>query len=235
MALDDPGFVHRQYASTDRLQTRASVWRDDLSSPSPHDVALGALAALPTTRLLEAGCGTGVFAARCMSELGCEVTALDLSPAMVEAARARGVPAVVGDVEHLPFPDASFDAVVAAWMLYHVRHLDRGLAQISRVLRPGGRLVAVTNGEEQLAELWSALGAPAPRPSFSRESGEAALRPWFRSVVRHDLRSTALFPDRASVAAYLGSIGLEADPGRLARLPEPFRARGTPTVFIADR
>jgi SAM-dependent methyltransferase len=235
MALDDPAFVRRQYASADRLLTRSSVWRDDPASPSPHDVAMAALADLPARRLLEVGCGTGAFAARCVAELGCDVTALDLSPAMVEATQARGVPAVVGNVEDLPFGDGSFDAVAAAWMLYHVPHLDRGLAEVSRVLRPGGRLVAITNGDQQLSELWSAIGASAPRASFSRESGESRLRPWFGAIVRHDLRSTALFPDRASVAAYLGSIGVEVAPGRLARLPEPFTARGTPTVFVADR
>ncbi len=235
MALDDPAFVRRQYACTDRLATRSSVWRDDPASPSPQDVAIAALAALPTRRLLEVGCGTGAFAARCLAELGCDVTALDLSPAMVEATLARGVSAVVGTVEDLPFADGSFDAVVAAWMLYHVPRLDRGLREISRVLRPRGRLVAITNGDEQLAELWSAIGESAPRVSFSRENGEPQLRPWFGAVVRRDLRSTAVFPDRVSVAAYLDSIGVEADPGRLARLPEPFTARGTPTVFVADR
>lgn len=152
-----------------------------------------------------------------------------------EAARARGVPTVAGTVEELPFADGSFDAVLAAWMLYHVPDLERGLAEISRVLRPGGRLVAITNGDEQLSELWSAIGAPAPRPSFSRENGEARLGPWFTTVARRDLRSTAVFPDRASVAAYLGSVGQAVEPGLLASLPEPFTARGTPTVFIADR
>ena len=84
-------------------------------------------------------------AARASSPSGCRassaprVTFVDLSQRMVELARARGIAdAHVGDVQELPFADASFDTVVAAWMLYHVPDLDRGLAEIARVLEPGG-------------------------------------------------------------------------------------------------
>ena len=62
---------------------------------------------------------------------------VDVSPRMVELARARGVDARVGDVQELPFDDGSFDCAVAAWMLFHVPDLDRGLAELARVLRPG--------------------------------------------------------------------------------------------------
>ena len=48
--------------------------------------------------------------------------------------QARGVHAVIGDVQELPFPDADFDCAVAAWMLYHVPDLDRGIAELARVL-----------------------------------------------------------------------------------------------------
>ncbi len=235
MALDDPDFVRRQYASTDRLSTRASVWQDQPSSPSPQDLALAALAELPIGRLLEVGCGNGAFAARCQGELGCQVVALDLSEAMVEAARALGVAAIVGNVEALPFAAESFDAVVAAWMLYHVPDLDRALSEIHRVLRPGGRLVAITNGDDHLAGLWSAVGGSRLPSSFSRENGERILGDRFRAVARLDLVSRAVFPDRATIEAYVCSIDAPAPPDRLARLPEPFVAHGTPTVFIADR
>lgn len=235
MTLDNPDYVHRQYASTARLATRASVWRDDPNAPSPHDIVLAALAAVPTRRLLEVGCGSGAFASRCREALGCEVLAVDISDAMVESARAKGVDAVVGTVEALPYPDGSFDAVVAAWMLYHVRDLDRGLSEIARVLRPGGRLVAITNGEGHLSELWSAIGRASPVPSFSRRNGARLLAPWFGRVTQRDLASTAHFPDRASVAAYLGSVDVAVDPARLEGLPEPFESHGEPTVFIADR
>ena len=69
---------------------------------------------------------------------------------MVELAKERGLDARLGDVQNLDFPDAGFDAVVAAWMLYHVPDLDRALGECARVLRPGGTFLAVTNSADDL-------------------------------------------------------------------------------------
>ena len=111
-----------------------------------------------------------------MAELGAEVVALDVSERMVELARGRGVDARVGDVQALPFADASFDTVVAAWMLYHVPDLDRGLAEIARVLAPGGQLVAVTNSELHLDEARARCGVSmVGRMPFNRDNGEEIL------------------------------------------------------------
>src|SRR6185312_15819949 len=135
-----------------------SVWQPGPDGRTPQDVALSLLAAAAPGRLLEAGCGTSALAARCASELRCEVTALDASPEMVRTTRTHGIDAVTGDVQELPFPDGAFDCAVAAWMLYHMPDLDRGMAELARVLRPGGRLVASTNSLDNMRELWSLVG-----------------------------------------------------------------------------
>ncbi len=75
---------------------------------------------------------------------------------MVELTRARGVEAVVGDVQDLPFADGQFDCVVAAWMLYHVPDLDRGAVRGPACPPARGPLVAV---DEQRGEPQGALGA----------------------------------------------------------------------------
>ena len=234
MRLDDQDFVRGQYHSPERLETRISVWQPGPDGRAPQDVALSLLAAAAPARLLEVGCGTGALAARCTAELGCEVVALDASAEMVRATRARGIDAVIGDVQELPFPDGAFDCAVAAWMLYHVPDLDRGVAELARVLRPGGRLVAITNGRESLAELYDLTGGARRDSSFSSENGADVLRRHFARVERHDVEVRAVFADRAAAAAYLETLErgdlaarLPADMGRLV-------ARGAPAVFAAD-
>ena len=89
-------------------------------------------------RVLEVGCGWGELAEWIARDTGAEVVAVDLSPRMVELARERGVDAGSPTCRQLLFADGEFDLVVAAWMLYHVPELDRGLGELARVA-PSGR------------------------------------------------------------------------------------------------
>lgn len=234
MRLNDEDFVRDQYGSTAKLEVRISVWQPDAGGRSPQDVALAALAEVRPARLLEVGCGTGALAARCAAELGCEVVALDSSPEMVAATRALGIEAVVGDVQRLPFGDTAFDVAVAAWMLYHVPDRDRAIGEVARVLRPGGRLVAITTGRDHLAELWRLVGAEKYESSFSRENGREQLERHFDHVERHDVHSRAVFADRASAASYLVTLERGALSERLPEFGEPFVARGAVAVFVAS-
>ena len=234
MRLDDEEFVRGQYRSPERLETRISVWQPGADGRTPQDVALAHVAAAAPGRLLEVGSGTGAFAARCLAELGCDVVALDASAEMVRATQARGVHAVIGDIQELPFPDADFDCAVAAWMLYHVPDLDRGVAELARVLRPGGRLVAITNGRESLRELYELVGGERRDSAFSSENGAEVLGRTFARVERYDVAVAAVFADRDAAAAYLETLD-RAD--LAARLPEGMGrlvARGAVTVFVAE-
>src|SRR5436190_4598833 len=144
MKIDDPELVRREYETERPLAIRNRVFREFVRGTDPESVVVAAVAEATPGRVLEVGCGTGELAARVSAELGCEVVAIDLSPRMVQLARERGLDARIGDVQELAFADGEFDAVIAAWMLYHVPDLDRGLSEIQRVLRPVGRLVAAT-------------------------------------------------------------------------------------------
>jgi SAM-dependent methyltransferase len=155
---------------------------------------------------------------------------------MVELARARGVDARVADVQELPFEDGEFDVAVAAWMLYHVPDLDRGLAELARVLVAGGRLVAVTNGERNLRELWETLGPNAEREHpFSCEDGAEALERHFARVERREAIGHVTIPTRVVAHQYVAASFARSN---LAdRLPEegwPLRATRTSCIFVAD-
>jgi SAM-dependent methyltransferase len=133
--------------------------------------------------VLEVGCGPGdLWRTNADRIPPIELTLSDLSPGMVAAARAA-----VGDVAAhyveasagaLPFADADFDVVVANHMLYHVPERPQALRELLRVLRPGGRLVASTNGTRHLVELAGVVGLDGPRgfERFGLENGADQLR-----------------------------------------------------------
>ena len=236
--LNDPDLVAREYESEERfLDRRLDRWCDFGDGADPRDVAIEALREVSPRRVFEAGPGPGEFAERVAHELGADVTAVDVSPRMVELTRARGVAAHVGTVEELPFPDGSFDCAVANWMLYHVADLDRGLAEIARVLRPGGRLVAIGNSREHMRELW-ALVEGEDEAAFCAENGAELLAPHFERIERRDARWTAVFPTREALRGYLAAYEVLEGPELAARadeLPAPFQVTGFNVVFVADK
>ena len=115
-----------------------------MEGPNSDDWTFDAIGERDPRRVLEVGCGWGELSERVQRETEADVTAFDLSERMAGLARARGVRAFVADVQALPFPDRSFDVVVANAVLYHVPDLDQGLAEVARVLTDDGALVAIT-------------------------------------------------------------------------------------------
>jgi SAM-dependent methyltransferase len=232
--LDDPAYVRAQYATEDGLAARKSVY-EHVTGSDARQLALEAVAEARPERVLEVGCGEGELAARLVAELGVELVALDQSPRMVELARGRGVDARVGDVQELPFPDGSFDVVVAAWMLYHVPSLDLALSEIARVLVPGGRLVAPTNHADHLHEMFALAGAARWELPFGGENGERLLRRFFAHVERRDADGTVTFTSADAIRRYLeSSERLAGSAANVPELDEPLVARRRPVVFVAD-
>jgi len=235
--LDDPALVAEEYADESRLRRRASAYTGEATALDARVPAVAAVVAAAPRRILEVGCGWGELAEWLARETRAEVVATDLSPRMVELARERGVDARLADVQDLPFGDGEFDVVVAAWMLYHVPDLDRALSQLARVLRPGGRLVAVTNARFHLMELRDLVGSGPSTLSFARETGEELLAPHFAQIRREDVDGHIEFADRAEVEEYVrASISMSPFVGNLpAAVDEPFRAGRANSIFIAEK
>ena len=232
--IDEPAFVRAQYETEDNLRARKSAYLN-AEGDDPRGFAFEAVAEAVPRRVLEVGGGEGELAERIRGELGAEVIAIDQSERMVEIQRSKGIDARVGDVEELPFADGEFDVVVAAWMLYHVPDLDRALAEIARVLKPGGRLVAVTNAIDHLQELWDLARRETSlrRFTFRSENGEESLRRHFASISRRDARGWTTMDEEAvrrfgASWADLGSL-VTAGP-----LDEPLRVRRHSTIFVAE-
>ena len=231
--IDDPQLVREQYENERNLYARAALWRD-LQGPDAREVLCDTIAACRPRHALEVGGGDGWLAARIQDELGCEVTLVDQSERMVELATARGLDARLGDVQRLEFDDATFDTVVAAWMLYHVKDIDRGLAEIARVLEPGGRLVALTNSRRHCEEVFDLIAYPqsAREWTFRAENGEELLRPHFPSVERRDLVGVATVHDRETLVNYQRSMMTLTQPVP-AEVELPLRVHARCTIFVA--
>jgi ubiquinone/menaquinone biosynthesis C-methylase UbiE len=108
------------------------------------------------TRILNIGIGDGAFEARAVA-LGADVHALDPVAATVERTRAKlglGEKARVGYSQALPFPDAHFDLVVVSEVLEHLEEkvLHASLAEVQRVIKPGGHVIGTVPARERLTD-----------------------------------------------------------------------------------
>ena len=232
MTLSDPEVVRAEYADESAFVQRVTYRWAVYEGPDPREHALLALLEAHVGRLLDAGCGTGEFAERAARVLGCEFFGVDQSERMAELTRARGIDARVADVRALPFGDGTFDAVAATWMLYHLPDLDEGLRELARVLRPGGRLVALQNDESHLVALWGR------DESGFQQACEEALRRYFVRVERRDVRGAATFATREALRGYLE--GFTRLHGRDERVRAdafefPFRATCHSVVLVAEK
>ena len=104
-----------------------------------------ALAPRPGEKALDLAAGTAVSTVE-LARDGTWCVAADFSQGMLRAGLHRAVPKVAADALHLPFADASFDAVTISFGLRNVADPDAGLAELARVTRPGGRLVVCEFG-----------------------------------------------------------------------------------------
>lgn len=119
----------------------------DVFSPATNELIIDIFARLsglpPGSRVVDLGCGSGVFT-HLLKRRGYRSAGVDLSPRLIQTARAkfRDIDFQVGDIEHLHFDDASFDGVLLSGVLHHLPERSRCAAEVSRILKPGGRFVA---------------------------------------------------------------------------------------------
>ena len=175
--------------------------------------ALAAAAAVrPGDRVLDAACGTGDLALADLRAGAAAVTALDFSPRMLERARrkSRDVEWIEGDLLALPFADASFDAATIGFGIRNVADLDGALAELRRVLRPGGRLAVleITRPRGRLAlplGLWFERVVPLLGRLVPGSGGAYSYLP----------ASVARFPPPEELAALLERAGFAGVSTRL--------------------
>jgi len=187
----------------------------ELEPAAHHVVALAGLASGET--VLDLACGTGNAAIEA-ARAGAQVTGLDAAPRLVDVARARaaaaGVPAtfVVGDAQELPFADASFQCVLSVFGVIFVPDPPRAIAEIVRVLEPGGRA---------LVSAWRPEGPVQAMVGVLARGVAAAGGPRRTPFPWHD-------PDAVREVAAAHGAHVEAEDGRLVV------AGASPEAYFAD-
>ena len=232
LAGTERSVVAAQYDDPSNLQSRVNVYAYLCPEhPLPEGVTfedwvLDHLDWTGEESALDIGCGPGGFLSPICLRAG-RVMGFDLSLGMLARARKRTPDGqahlAAADIQALPLVSDSVDVVIAAFMLYHVPHLDRALQELSRVLQSGGMILAVTNGPGDKAEIrqaWHDAGRRVIGPTFNTphwsdnfnlDNGAAVLGEAFEVVAVDRTRGMFKFPDPEPVLAWVQSLrpGLE--------------------------
>lgn len=227
-SLSDPEVVGREYATLERLAMRrldGTGWLR-FDGPDEEQTLLAALAQARPARVLDVGCGDGRLVSLYAAP---EVVCVDSSAAAVEATAARGLDARLADATGLPFQDGTFDVVTANHVLYHLPDPEAAIAEIARVLRPGGRFLGIYGTPRHLHELFG-----ESRESFDSENGLPLLQRHFAAVSRLYRGGSVLWLSRGDLQDYLDAYVELYGPMRAPDGPYPFVATRAKCVFVAD-
>ncbi len=184
------------------------------------------------SNILDIATGTGDLAIKLVKTGAEEIVGLDISPGMLKVGKKKVdqkklsdmVKMVVGDSEKLPFPDQSFDAVTVAFGVRNFETLEKGLAEIYRVLKPSGTFVVLETSVptktpfKQGYHLYTKYILPTIGKLFSKD----------KAAYAYLCESASVFPHGADFNNILGKIGFIAMENR----PQTF---GVASIYIATK
>ena len=217
--INDKTVVEKQYATSTNLNTRISI-HDKYSTNkqgfgnwifSHYEIDDGA-------RVLELGCGTGSMW-KGHDELikKCSQLVLsDFSDVMVETTKNNvgAHPNITYrsiDIQNIPYDTATFDAVIANMMLYHVPDLPKALTEVRRVLKPNGKFYCATYGEhgivEYLSKLLGEYGVEDNvNKNFTLQNGVEILSAVFKDVKKNIYEDSLAVTNIADLVDYIYSL-----------------------------
>jgi ubiquinone/menaquinone biosynthesis C-methylase UbiE len=173
------GHAHRDHATRAYYDEFSEAYEAERSPSRPDgyhalvdDLEVGLVERYAAGRdVLECGAGTGLLLER-IARFARSAQGIDLAPGMLRKARARGLDVREASVTAIPFPNASFDVTCAFKVLAHVPEIGRALAEMARVTRPRGVVVAEFYNPLSLRGLVKRFG---PAGKISRATRESAV------------------------------------------------------------
>jgi len=214
--------LERQYKDASNLNARIALHTRFSVNPEPWWEWVFRMMRLPAkARILEVGTGPADIWRANLDHMpsGWEITLSDFSPGMIEQARQN-----LGEARHrftfarinvmdIPFPEGHFDGVLAHFMLYHAPDPARALAELHRVLKPGGRLYAATNGARHMKQFWELARQSDAQAAivtgatfFGLENGVELLHRQFPTVNRYLYDDALRVTEVEPLVAYFESI-----------------------------
>lgn len=211
-----------QYRDSSNIDARIALHQQFSTNPYGwFNWVYDILSGLPAKSIvLELGCGSGTIWKECAHRIpaGWVITLSDLSDGMLDAAWRNLV--VTGrnfkfeqiDAQSIPYPDGTFEVVIANHMLYHVPDRPKAISEIRRVLRTGGHLMATTVGEGHLKQLdeWVRRFTHQDYDSFAvdlftLENGMSQLMPYFSKVELYRYEDSLQVTEIDPLMAYIHS------------------------------
>lgn len=215
MSLQNTEDLKKQYGDGSNLKKRISIHEKYSTNKigfgnwliSQYDI-------FPDTQILELGCGTGDIWINHLDKIeNAKLVLSDFSKGMLENAKANlgnsnNTVFKVIDIQDIPFDDESFDVVIANMMLYHVPDLNKGLLEVKRILKDGGKFYCSTFGENGIVEyIESLLGIKEGKHNvFTLQNGAAQLSSYFSNIERLDYEDSLAVTATEDIINYISSL-----------------------------
>jgi ubiquinone/menaquinone biosynthesis C-methylase UbiE len=191
-------YAKQQYKTNENLGKRINLWSYGTNAESLPTWIFNKIILQENERILELGCGTGQLWLENFRNIhsNCSIVLSDFSKNMLNTAKKNlanlklPVKFKIIDAEEIPYPNQSFDVVLACHMLYHIPNIEKALTEINRVIKPSGKFISTTVSRNHIKELKDFLlqfdlDIEMRNKFFSEfrnETGKEILEPFFNEI-----------------------------------------------------